>query len=229
MNLNTSLKLRLSAISLALLVSSCASTPDGEGVKSDGEDQYWYCAPGDKKSWRCAENKEVLGLSYYRFWKTIPDPEAEGTDELQLDPQKQVDTPVLVQGAKLGLLTEEDTIEKKTEQEVELEQEAGSEAVKPAITKEQPSQKKYPKVLQLAAYNSQAQAQSFADTLNHTLSHRASVVRTKVKGQLFYTVVFDQLKSKQQAEQLIAGLAKSFPDIQPWLRSRSGFEAIRLN
>lgn len=227
MNLNTTQKLRLSAISLTLLVSSCASTPDGAGVKSDGDNQYWYCAPGDKKSWRCAENKEVLGLSYYRFWKTIPDPEAEGTEQLQLEPQEQVDTPLLVQGAKLNALERDDVIEQEPELEQEPEQE--SESVMPTAQEDQPSQKLYPKVLQLAAYNSQAQAQSFADKLNQTLSEQPSVVRTKVKGQLFYTVVFDQLKSKQQAEQLIAGLAKSFPDIQPWLRSRSGFEAMRLN
>lgn len=217
MNLNTSLKLRLSAISLALLVSSCASTPDGEGVKSDGEDQYWYCAPGDKKSWRCAENKEALGLSYYRFWKTIPDPEAEGTDELQLEPQEQVDAPVVVQGAKLNLLDQDDALEQEPE------------SVKPTVQEDQPSQKLYSKVLQLAAYNSQAQAQSFADMLSQDLSQQPSVIRTRVKNKLFYTVVFDQLESGGDAEQLKAALAKSFPDLNPWLRSRSGFDAMRVD
>lgn len=228
MNLNTSQKLRLSAISLTLLVSSCASTPDDAGVKSDGEDQYWYCAPGDKKSWRCAENKEVLGLSYYRFWKTIPDPEAEGTEQLQLEPQEQetqeqVDTPVLVQGAKLDSLDQNEEIE----QESELEQEP--ESIKATVQEDQPSQKLYSKVLQLAAYNSQAQAQSFADTLNQTLSQQPSVIRTRVKDKFFYTVVFDQLESGQEAEYLTAALAKSFPDLKPWLRSRSGFDAMRVD
>lgn len=217
MNLNTSQKLRLSAISLTLLVSSCASTPIGAGVKSDGEDQYWYCAPGDKKSWRCAENKEALGLSYYRFWKTIPDPEAEGTDELQLEPQEQVDAPVVVQGAKLNLLDQDDALEQEPE------------SVKPTVQEDQPSQKLYSKVLQLAAYNSQAQAQSFADMLSQDLSQQPSVIRTRVKNKLFYTVVFDQLESGRDAEQLKAALAKSFPDLNPWLRSRSGFDAMRVD
>lgn len=225
MNLNTSQKLRLSAISLTLLISSCASTPDGADVKSDSADQYWYCAPGDKKSWRCAENKEVLGLSYYRFWKTIPDPEAEGTEQLQLEPQEpqeqepqeQVDTPVLVQGAKLNALDQDDALEQEPE------------SIKVTVQEDQPSQKLYPKVLQLAAYNSQAQAQSFADTLNQALSQQPSVIRTRVKGKLFYTVVFDQLESEQEAEQLRAELAQLFPDINPWLRSRSGFDAMRVD
>lgn len=228
MNLNTSQKLRLSAISLAFLVSSCASTSDNEGVKSDGEDQYWYCAPGDKKSWRCAEDKEALGLSYYRFWKTIPDPEAEGTDELQpepqeQDPQDQVDTPVVVQGAKLNLLDQDDV------KDPELEIESEPESVKPTVQEDQSFEKLYSKVLQLAAYNSQAQAQSFADTLSQDLTELPSVIRTRVKGKLFYTVVFDQLESEQEAEQLKAELAQLFPEINPWLRSRSGFDAMRVD
>lgn len=225
MNLNTSQKLRLSAISLTLLVSSCASTPIGAGVKSDGEDQYWYCAPGDKKSWRCAEDKEALGLSYYRFWKTIPDPEAEGTDELQPEPQEQVDTPVLVQGAKLNLLDQGDV----KDPELEIESEPEPESVKPTVQKDQSFEKLYSKVLQLAAYNSQAQAQSFADTLSQDLTEQPSVIRTRVRGKLFYTVVFDQLKSEQEAEQLKVELAQSFPDINPWLRSRSGFDAMKVD
>lgn len=262
MALNSSQKQSLLAISLTLLITSCASSSNISSEHSKSDNDYWYCAPGDKKSWRCAEEKESLGLSYYRFWKTTLDLETETletetletenpeAEQLESDEsEKSGDVPVVVQGAKVSVV-EELSAEVADETVAELSNKAGEEGLNDELLEEssveplsqQPPEQpavetkptyaqsgKYGKVLQLAAYHSQSQARSFADSLDKALSKKTSLIRTRVNGQIYYTLVFDQLSSQQDAEQLIAELAESFPTIQPWLRSRSGFEALRAD
>lgn len=234
---NSQLKLTMAAISLTLLIASCASTSDQRPNKSENNDNYWYCAPGDQRTWRCAENKESLGLSYYRFWKTTPDLEAE-----QFEPdesEQSTDDLVMVQGIKVSAV-EELSAEVTDETVAHLsykneEEDLEDELMKESIIKQETEQPAthtmaaYGKVLQLAAYHSQNQARSFADSLDEKLHKLPNLIRTRVNGQIYYTIVFDQLSSQQQAEQLITELAESFPSIQPWLRSRSGFQALRAD
>ncbi|HEY9029958.1 MAG TPA: hypothetical protein VIM93_01235 [Kangiella sp.] len=233
MSLNSPLKRTLPALSLTLLIS-CASTSNLSPDNSENKD-YWYCAPGDQRTWRCAEEKESLGLSYYRFWKTTLDPEAEQFESLESE--QTADDPIMVQGAKVSFVEEvspevADEAEEATALPEEplskqrLEQPAAE--TKPTYAQYE-KHEKYGKVLQLAAYHSQSQAGSFAHSLDDTLSQKPSLIRTRVNGQIYYTVVFDQLNSQQEAEQLTAELAKLFPTMQPWLRSRAGFEALRAD
>lgn len=272
MALNSSQKQSLLAISLTLLITSCASSSNISSEHSKSDNAYWYCAPGDKKSWRCAEEKESLGLSYYRFWKTTLDLETETletenletetletetleienpeAEQLESDESEQSgDEPVVVQGAKVSVV-EELSVEVADETVAALSNHKGEEGLNDELLEEssveplsqQPPEQpavetkptyaqsgKYGKVLQLAAYHSQSQARSFAGSLDIALSKKPSLIRTRVNGQIYYTLVFDQLSSQQDAEQLIAELAESFPTIQPWLRSRSGFEALRAD
>ncbi|WP_417445917.1 SPOR domain-containing protein [Kangiella sp.] len=235
MSLNSPLKRTLPALSLTLLITSCASTSNLDPDNSENND-YWYCAPGDQRTWRCAEEKESLGLSYYRFWKTTLDPEAE---QFESEESKQTaDDPIMVQGAKVSVVEEV-----SPEVADEAEDEAADMPEEPLSQQriEQPAAKtkptyaqyekhgKYGKVLQLAAYHSQSQARSFTDSLDEKLSQKPNLIRTRVSGQIYYTVVFDLLSSQQEAEQLTAELAELFPTMQPWLRSRAGFEALRAD
>lgn len=214
--------------SLALLLLSCATSPNITNSSSEDAADYWYCAPGDNRSWRCAEDKQALGLSYYRFWKTTLDPVAEGLEEGFIEEDmtvQEVSEPaseepasedtVLVKGASL----------KELEGAVVVEDESAIETVEEAVE----SDALHSKVLQLAAYNSQEQAQSFAESVEQTLSEKPSVIQTRVKGQLYYVVVYDRLASQAEAEQLMQQVEQSFPAISPWLRSRSGFEALRVD
>lgn len=86
MALHSSAKQALSALSISLLLSSCAtsSNPEQSQNQTEPNDSYWYCAPGNNQTWRCSESKQSLGLSYYRFWKTTLDLEAEAY-ELKTD------------------------------------------------------------------------------------------------------------------------------------------------
>lgn len=224
MTLNTHQKLCLSAISLTLFISSCASSPDLSSDESDSGDQYWYCAPGDKRSWRCAEDKQALGLSYYRFWKTIPDPAEEGIEE------EATEEDIAVQkedGPASAERVSEDKVLVKGATISELEPDAATEADSEVEVDE--TQILYSKVLQVAAYKTPTQAQAFADSLGKELTQKPSVIQTRVNDQLYYTVVYQQLKSRSESEQLINQLKKYFPLIEPWLRSRTGFNASRVD
>lgn len=218
MILNTHQKLCLSAISLTLFISSCASSPDLSSDESDSGDQYWYCAPGDKRSWRCAEDKQALGLSYYRFWKTTLDPVAEGLEE------EFIEEDITVQ-EESEPVSEEFSQEEPASEDKVLVKGASLKELEEAVE----TDLLYSKVLQLAAYNSQEQAQSFAQSVEQTLSEKPSVIQIRVNDQLYYTVVYQQLKSRSESEQLINQLKKSFPLIEPWLRSRTGFNASRVD
>lgn len=241
MSLNSPLKRTLPTLSLILLITSCASSPNlspDSSDNSENNDNYWYCAPGDQRTWRCAENKESLGLSYYRFWKTTLDPETENPEAEQFESEQSeqaADAPIMVQGAKISVVEE---VLPEVADEIEVEAADIPDQSLSQQRSEQPGAEskptyaqngKYEKVLQLAAYHSQSQARSFADSLDKTLPKKPSLIRTRVNGQIYYTIVFDQLSSQKEAEQLIAELAESFPTIQPWLRSRSGFEALRAD
>lgn len=220
-------------VSVSLLITSCASSP----VVNDPENSdYWYCAPGDNRSWRCAENKESLGLSYYRFWKTTLDPEAEGTDgdeSSSVEDEQKFEDSLVVKGAQVfpGEDLSDEVVEVPVGQivdavaEVKPEPEPQlQEPLKQIVTQTKPA---YTKVLQLAAYHSQEQALTLAELITAGIQVTPSVVQTQVNTQDYYTVVFDQLSSQQDADQLIAELADSFPEIQPWLRSRKGFDSSR--
>ncbi|MCW9028878.1 MAG: SPOR domain-containing protein [Kangiella sp.] len=237
----------LAALSLSLLITSCASSTN-LSLKNSESNDYWYCAPGDKKSWRCAENKESLGLSYYRFWKTMPDPEAEGLEPEDIE--QAGDELLVVQGAQMSLsedptvpiVNSEDEVAGTNQSKATLSPEAPVDQIrsKPVSSKQAPVQERpertateaqpvFGKVLQLAAYHSQEQASSFADSLDEKLKQKPSVIQTRVNGRAYYTVVFDQLNSQKQVDLLINQLAESFPRIQPWLRSRAGFDLSRAD
>ncbi|ACV27479.1 SPOR domain-containing protein [Kangiella koreensis] len=247
MSKNSPLILTLATLSLTLLITSCASTSNLGSNNPENNEHYWYCAPGDQRAWRCAEDDEAPGLSYYRPQKPTPDLEVE---QLKLEESEQsADDPIMVQGAKVSVV-EELSAEVADETAANLSYETDEKSLDGELTEELISQQPpaqdvsnsemfdsavtetksaYGKVLQLAAYHSQNQARSFADSLDETLSKTPNLVRTRVNGQIYYTVVFDQLNSQQEAEQLITELAESFPSIQPWLRSRSGFLALRAD
>lgn len=239
----------LSVLSFIFFITACASSPNLNSKKISSTDGYWYCAPGDQRTWRCAENKESLGLSYYRFWKTTLDPEAEGTETGDYaaqenetkDEEVEAEQSITEQApVKTNQLTPEDNdLLVVQAAQVSSGSDLINETAEPALPEEtsvitdpvaapnfdlnaKPDSNKpdYGKVLQLAAYHSQSQAQSLVATLADAIQKTPSVTQTRVKGQLYYTVVYERLSSQQDAEQLIAELAVAFPEIKPWLRNR---------
>lgn len=139
----------LAALSLSLLLTSCASSTN-LSLKNSESNDYWYCAPGDKKSWRCAENKESLGLSYYRFWKTMPDPEAEGLEPEDIE--QAGDELLVVQGAQMSLsedptvpiVNSEDEVAGTNQSKATLSPEAPVDQIrsKPVSSKQAPVQER---------------------------------------------------------------------------------------
>ncbi len=239
---NASQKQTLLAISLTLLIASCASSSNLNSNNSENNDNYWYCAPGDQRTWRCAEDDKAPGLNYYRPQETMLEPE----ESVPKDFEQTADDPIMVQGVKVSdveevspEVTDETMVDLSNDAEGEgLDDELFEESPQELLSEQRPEQPaaetkpayaQYGKVLQLAAYHSQSQARSFVDSLDKTLPKKPSLIRTRVNNQIYYTIVFDQLSSQMEAEQLIAELAESFPTIQPWLRSRSGFEALRAD
>ena len=188
----------------------------------------------------------------------MPDPEAEGLepedieqagDELLVVQGAQMS---LSEDPTVPIVNSEDEVAGTNQSKATLSPEAPVDQIrskpvslkpvtlKPVSSKQAPVQERpertateaqpvFGKVLQLAAYHSQEQASSFADSLDEKLKQKPSVIQTRVNGRAYYTVVFDQLNSQKQVDLLINQLAESFPRIQPWLRSRAGFDLSRAD
>ena len=214
-------------LSLLILITACSSSSRLSSADTrSSKDGYWYCMPAQEQAWRCAEEAAGVGFSKPPAEEIQLSLDADAVEEETETAEEPAD--VVVKGIDVKQLQELSRNSAIQEPEPAIRaKDALAEAVE-----EQPKtsvEPSYDKVLQLAAYNSHSKALAFVDSVNKALATNPSLVRTQVNGKLYYTIVFEQLQSQDEAQQLIRQLKEGFPAINPWLRSRSSFNASRAD